>query len=186
MSETLEVIKERRSIRVFKDEQIKDEELQAVLEAGLYAPSAMNEQSWHFTVIQNAELLEKFTQIAKNTFAKSDIDQLKSMANNDKYKAFYNAPTAIIISGNVKATNTEADTAAATENILLAAKAIGLGACWIGSMPFIFGNGNNDDFKKELGIPEDYNPINSIALGYAAAENSKAPARKEHKVNIIK
>lgn len=186
MNETLEIIKERRSIRDFKDEQIKDEELQAVLEAGLYAPSAMNQQSWHLTVIQNGDVLKKFTETAKNTYAKSNVDQLKNMANNDNYKVFYNAPTAIIISGDTSALNPEADTAAATENILLAAKALGLGACWIGSMPLIFGNGNNEDFTKELGIPEGYNPINSIALGYAKSENAKAPARKENKVNIIK
>ncbi|UZW14891.1 nitroreductase family protein [Clostridium pasteurianum] len=186
MSETLQTIKERRSIRNFKDEQVKEQDLQAVLEAGLYAPSAMNEQSWHFTVIQNTELLKKFTQIAKNTFAKSDVEHFKSLSKNDNYKVFYNAPTAIVISGNVNALNTEADTAAATENMLLAAKALGLGSCWIGSMPFIFENAQNEDFKKELGIPEGYNPINSIALGYAANENAKAPARRENTINIIK
>ena len=52
MRSTLDVIKERRSIRKFKPEQIKEEELQAIIEAGLYAPSAINKQSWNFTVIQ--------------------------------------------------------------------------------------------------------------------------------------
>lgn len=186
MNEVLNTIKERRSVRVFKDEQIKDEDLQEVLEAGLYAPSAINQQSWHFTVIQNGKALENFTQTAKETFLKSGVDQLKAMANNEKYKVFYNAPTAIIISGDTKAANPEADCSAATENMLLAAKALGLGTCWIGSMPYIFGDGNNEALKSELGIPEGYTPINSIAIGYAASETAKAPARKENKVNIIK
>lgn len=88
MSETLQTIKERRSIRNFKDEQVKEQDLQAVLEAGLYAPSAMNEQSWHFTVIQNTELLKKFTQIAKNTFAKSDVEHFKSLSKMTIIKYF--------------------------------------------------------------------------------------------------
>jgi nitroreductase len=186
MNETLKIIKERRSVRVFKNEQIKDQELQAILEAGLYAPSALNEQSWHFTVIQNSNVLQKFTQVAKAALAKSHIVQLRSMANNDKYKAFYNAPTAIIISGNMNASNPQADTCAATENMLIAGKSLGLATCWIGSMPFIFGNGENIELKKELKIPEGYNPINSIAIGYAASEAPKSPARKENKITIIK
>ncbi|MBU3092786.1 nitroreductase family protein [Clostridium sp. CF011] len=186
MNETLKILKERRSIRVFKDEQIKDDELQSILEAGLYAPSALNEQSWHFTVIQNSNMLQKFTQVAKAALAKSHIVQLRNMASNDNYRAFYNAPTAIIISGYMNASNPQADTSNATENILIAAKSLGLGTCWIGSMPFIFGNGENEELKKELRIPEGYQPINSIALGYAVSEVSKAPARKENKITIIK
>lgn len=63
-SETLKIIKQRRSIRSYKDEQIKDEELQAVLEAGLYAPNAGG-QAWHFTVVQNKGLLERLNHAAK-------------------------------------------------------------------------------------------------------------------------
>ena len=186
MNETLKIMKERRSIRVFKDEQIKDEELKAILEAGLYAPSALNEQSWYFTVIQNSDMLQKFTQVAKSALAESHIIQLRNMASNDKYKAFYNAPTAIVISGNMIASNTQADTCAATENMLIAAGSLGIASCWIGSMPFIFGNDKNAELKKELKIPEGYVPINSIALGYAASESPNPPARKENKITIIK
>lgn len=186
MNETLKTIKERRSVRIFRDEQIRDEELEAILEAGLYAPSALNEQSWYFTVIQNSHVLEKFTQVAKAALTESHIIQLRNMASNDKYKAFYNAPTAIIISGNMRAANAQADTCAATENMLIAAKSLGIASCWIGSMPFIFGNGKNEDLRKELKIPEGYVPINSIALGYAASESHNPPLRKENKVTIIK
>ncbi|HBE80616.1 MAG TPA: hypothetical protein DDW65_22950 [Firmicutes bacterium] len=64
INETLKIIKRRRSIRRFKDEQIKDAELQAVLEAGLYAPNA-GDQAWHFTVVQNKELLNRLNLAAK-------------------------------------------------------------------------------------------------------------------------
>ena len=71
-NETLKIIKKRRSIRSFKDEQIKEEELQAVLEAGLYAPNA-GDQAWHFTVIQNKELLDRLNLAAKEAAKQMDF-----------------------------------------------------------------------------------------------------------------
>ena len=64
VNETLKIIKQRRSIRAYRDEQIKDEELQAILEAGMYAPNAGG-QAWHFTAVQNQELLGRLNQAAK-------------------------------------------------------------------------------------------------------------------------
>ena len=63
-NDTLKTIKSRRSTRNFKNEQIKDDELQAILEAGMYAPSA-NQQAWHFTVIQNKDMLARLNREAK-------------------------------------------------------------------------------------------------------------------------
>ncbi|GIW48536.1 MAG: hypothetical protein KatS3mg079_012 [Caloramator sp.] len=65
INETLKVIKSRRTTRKFKSEQIKNEELQALIEAGLYAPSAHNQQSWNFTVIQNSELIKELNRESK-------------------------------------------------------------------------------------------------------------------------
>jgi len=75
MNETLRVIRERRTTRRFKTEQIKEEELQAIIEAGLYAPSAHNQQSWNFTVIQNKELLDELNIETKEA-AKSFPDEM--------------------------------------------------------------------------------------------------------------
>ncbi|MDA3845843.1 MAG: nitroreductase family protein, partial [Vallitaleaceae bacterium] len=58
MNQVIETIKNRRSTRKFKPEQLEKEQLEAIIEAGLFAPSAHNEQSWYFTVIQNKELIE--------------------------------------------------------------------------------------------------------------------------------
>jgi nitroreductase len=66
MNRTLEILKERRTTRKFKSEQLKDEEIEAIIEAGLYAPSAHNQQSWHFTVIQNKELIKDLNTATKN------------------------------------------------------------------------------------------------------------------------
>ena len=95
MRNTLYVIKERRSIRKFKPEQIKEEELQAIVESGLYAPSAINKQSWNFTVIQNQEILAELNEATKNVARNLDNEALKRIGENEKYNCFYYAPTVI-------------------------------------------------------------------------------------------
>lgn len=75
-NETLKIIKQRRSIRSYQDEPIKEKELQAVLEAGLYAPNA-GDQAWHFTVIQNKELLDRLNLAAKEAAKQMDMKHLR-------------------------------------------------------------------------------------------------------------
>jgi nitroreductase len=127
VNETLKIIKQRRSIRSFKDEQIKDEELQAILEAGLYAPNAGG-QAWHFTVVQNKELLDRLNIAAKEAAKQHDFEPLRKLGNNEKFNCLYGAPTLVIVSGNEQSLMPlDADCAAATQNLLLAAESIGLG-----------------------------------------------------------
>ena len=71
MGETLKDLVERRSIRTYKPEQIKESELQAIIKAGQFAPSAHNQQSWHFTVVQNKEILGKINKIIQQNFLDS-------------------------------------------------------------------------------------------------------------------
>ncbi len=130
-NETLKIIKQRRSIRSFKDEQIKDAELQAVLEAGLYAPYTW-EQSRHFTVIQNKELLNRLNIAAKESAKQMDFEHLRELGYNEGFNCLYYAPTLVIVSGIEQAPiPLEADCAAATQNLLIAAESVGLGSCWI-------------------------------------------------------
>ncbi|MBC8016571.1 MAG: nitroreductase family protein, partial [Sporomusaceae bacterium] len=84
----LEVIKKRRSIRAFTAEQVQDEDLQAVLEAGMYAPSAANQQAWHFTVIQNKEVLDRLNHDAKEAGKQSDNEYIRKIVNNEKFNIF--------------------------------------------------------------------------------------------------
>ena len=80
MSGVLEVIKKRRSIRAFKSDQISDEQLQTILQAALMAPSAMNQQKWHFSIVQDQDLLGKMVEIIKDSIMKSDNEFLKPSA----------------------------------------------------------------------------------------------------------
>ncbi|HYE82295.1 MAG TPA: nitroreductase family protein [Clostridia bacterium] len=186
VNETLKTIKQRRSIRSFKYEQIKEEELQAVLEAGLYAPNA-GDQAWHFTVIQNKGLLERLNIAAKEAAKQTGIEGLESIADNEEYNCLYGAPTLIIVSGSEQAfVSLEADCSAAIENMLLAAESVGLGSCWIYFTIFAFSSIQGPELRKELKIPEGYKPYYSVALGYKKDAAANAPDRKPGLITYIR
>lgn len=182
----LETIIKRRSTRVFTEEQVKDSDLNEIIKAGLYAPSAHNYQSWHFTVIQNKEALAKLNQEFKS-FAKKDPSQMmQKIANNPKFNIFYNAPTIILVSGDTKGVLPNIDCAAATQNMLLAAESLGLGNCWNGFVAYSFSGDSCESLKAELGIPADFTPHFAVLLGYKKNPDALAPERKENNVNYVK
>jgi nitroreductase len=185
-NDTIHTIKTRRSTRSFTDDQIKEDELQSVLEAGLYAPSAINQQAWHFTVIQNKELLNWLNEHAKETAKTFDNEHIRAMAHNEKLHIFYGAPTVILVSGKEDATSIESDCAAANQNMLLAAESIGLGSCWVNLILFLFQHPDAKKYMQELGIPAGYRPICSVALGYKKVNTVNTPARKPNRINYIR
>lgn len=184
MNEILNVIKTRRSIRRFLPEQIKDEEIQTIIEAAIHAPSGHNEQPWHFTVIQNKELIDHFSNVIKKLMAESEVEWIASMGRNEKLHIFYNAPTVIVVSGRKNAYSALIDCSAATQNMLLAAHSIGLGSCWIGLIRFLF---KIEEEVRKLALPEGYEPFFAVALGYPDPTKQPRPIeRKRDVVNYIK
>jgi nitroreductase len=177
MNETIKTIMSRRSIRAYKEEQIKENELKAIIDAGLYAPSAMNQQSWHFTVVQKKELMNKINEVCKIIMQRT---------SNQDFNIFYNAPTVIIISGDDKAIAPKNDGSLAMGNLFLAAESLGIGSCWVHAVTALSGSEEGKRLIKELGIPEGYSIIGSGAFGYKAVETAAATPRKEGAVNIIK
>lgn len=186
MNETLEVIRSRRSIRAFKPEQINEEELKEILEAGIYAPSATNKQPWHFTVVQNKKLLDRLSESFKELARKSEDDYVKRVGENEKFHVFYNAPTVILVSGDNTNHYAAVDCAAAMENMLLAAEALNIGSCWIGFIAYLLNSEEGKEYLKELGIPEGYKQIHAAAIGYKKVNISKALPRKENSINYIR
>jgi nitroreductase len=185
MNETIKTILNRRSTRSFKQEQIKDEELQTILETGRYAPSAMNQQPWHFTVIQNKETLNKINEICKEVFQSSGIKAYEDRAKSENFSIFYNALTYIIVTGDETAIAPQIDCALTLGNMFLTAESIGIGSCWIHAITQIFNTDKGIALKKELGIPDGYAAFGSGAFGYKAAEPN-TPPKKENIINIIK
>jgi len=184
MNEVLNVIKKRRSVRTYAKEQLSQENLDQIIEAGIYAPTANNEQPWHFTVVQNEEMLARINAECSRGMASSDNEWMKKMGANSSFRVTYGAPTLIIVSGKNEATSFQADCSAAIENMILAAASMGIGSVWLGLVRFYFSlEGSNT----ELGIPEGYKPFYAVAFGYNANEKEAvAPKRKTDVVNYIR
>src|SRR5476649_24484 len=148
MENVIENIKSRISIRKYTKEQISDEVLYTVLESGRYAPSGGNSQTWHFTVIQNKEILLKLNGYIKVAFEKLEVDENtyrsiragKTASKNDEYSFYYNAPTVIIVSNDSSYSNAMADSACALENMILTANYLELGACWVNQVTWFDGD----------------------------------------------
>jgi len=169
MNETLQTILQRRSIRSYQPRQIGDKELEDILRAGQYAPSAMGEQSWHFTVVQNPEKLEKLHMLCKSVFLNSNNATLRELASREEYHLFYHAPTLVIVSGDQQALTPLLDCVLAMENMLLAAASLGIGSCWVHSVVMLYETSEGSEAFKtlELGIPEGYLPYAAAVFGYS-------------------
>lgn len=149
----IENIMTRTSIRQFTDQPISQDTLETIVKAGMAAPSAVNAQPWAFVVVTEREILDSLRAI-------------------HPYSNLKTATAAIIVCGdmekNAKGTNSEywvQDCSAATENILLAAHAFGIGAVWCGVYP---NPERIPGVKEVLGLPDYIMPLNIITMGYPA------------------
>lgn len=184
MNEVLSTIKNRRSVRKYKPEQISEENLKLILEAGIYAPSAHNQQPWHFTVIQNPELLKNINNVVREGMAKSEVDWIRKMGSNPDFQVTYDAPTLIVVAGKADGIAGKTDCSAAIQNMLLAAESLGIGSVWLGLMRFYF---DNEQELSGLGIPEGYVPYYGVSFGYSANDKKMpAPRRNTEVVNYIR
>lgn len=186
MNEVIENILSRRSVRIYLDEQIKPEDLNAVLEAGYNAPSGCNMQPWHFTVVQNKELINRLNVESKKEFANSENEMFRKMAENPDLNIFHNAQTIVVISGEKSSPTALIDCSAATQNMLLAAESIGVGTCWVGLITFLFKSEKAKEYIDILQIPEGFEPYYAMSLGYKKYQNAKPPKRRENIINFIK
>ncbi|ADY56103.1 nitroreductase [Syntrophobotulus glycolicus DSM 8271] len=182
MNEVVKAIKNRRSVRKYKPEQINEDILNTIIEAGIFAPSAHNQQPWHFTVIQNKELLQDINLKTRESMLESEVDWIQKMASKTDFKVTYGAPTLIVVSGRKDALAWPADCAAAIQNMLIAAESLNIGSVWLGLLRFYFAR----EEVKALKIPEGYEPYYGAVFGYKVLEHQQAPKRKMNVVHYIK
>ncbi len=156
-NKALEVIHNRKSVRHFTDQPVSKDQLETLVRAGMAAPTAVNRQPWAFYVITARETLDALGE------------QLPYA------KMLFQAQAAIVVCGDMeKAGNLKdkgywvQDCSAATENILLAAESIGLGAVWTASYPY---NDRTKAVIRELDLPENHIPLNVIPIGYPTGED---------------
>ena len=174
MNQTIETIKNRRSVRKYSPEQIKDEELEKILEPAIYAPTGHNDQPWHFIIVQNQELINEINDGAKEAMKRMEVEWISRLGSLKDFNIFHRAPTVLIVSGRDDAPTPIVDCAAAVQNMLLAAESMDIGSCWIGFARFYFINPEN---KKKFKIPKDHEVHFGVSLGYKIRENPKAPER---------
>lgn len=170
MTKVSENIITRRSIRSFKEKLIELKDLNTILTAGLYAPSAMNSQKNQFTVVQGTEKLEKL----RSTIA--------LVLERPTYSRFYGAPTLIITSAPRDYKFGREDTSTALENIFLQAHDLGIGSVWINQLINISDKPEVREVLRELQIPDNHIVYGSAAIGYAETTDSAA---KEIKGTIV-
>ena len=171
----IQALKTRRSVRSYKPEQITDDELKTVLEAGTWAPTAMGFQDPWIVAVQNPELLKKISRMNAAVWGR-DMDP------------FYGAPTFVLVfaSDPEKWKNGVPDGSLVLGNMMLAAHAIGLGSCWINREREMFATEEGKDLMKELGLPEGLIGVGALALGYPAAPAREPKPRKENYYRIVK
>jgi nitroreductase len=169
----LEIIRTRRSYRAYKLEQITDEQLNAVLEAGTYAPTSRGLQSPFIVAVQNEDL--------KLRLAKMNAEIMGVTTN-----PYYDAPTYVLVFVPADAPNGIQDASLVLENMMLAAHAQGLGSCWIHREREMFATEEGKELMKQWGLPEGLVGIGALALGYPDGEPSPAKPRKEGYTRIIR
>lgn len=164
---------------------IPEELLDQVIEAGRYAPSGGNSQSTHFLVVQNKNVLDELANLAKEEFAKMEIDEhtYKSLAHsitaskNGNYVFHYNCPSLIITANQKEYGNNIADCSCALENMMLMANALDLGSVWINQLRWLNENPVLLAKMRELGMAEDERVYGALAVGYPDTEDG-LPIRK--------
>ncbi|MCE8999934.1 nitroreductase [Bacteroides fragilis] len=170
-NEVLETIKARRSVRAYDRKQIPADDLNAILEAGAYAPNGMHYETWHFTAVRNTVKLEELNELnerIKGAFAKSDDKHLRERGHSETYCCYYHAPTLVIVSNEPKQWWAGMDCACAIENMFLAATSLGIASCWINQLGTTCDDPEVRAYLTSLGVPENHKVYGCVALGYKA------------------
>ncbi len=175
MRETVEDIKNRRSVKEYSKEQITDEELMQVIEAGMNAPSGGNRQPAVFIVVQNREWIDRLCALnAKIAGAPAGWD------------VFYGAPTVIVVAADASSPDAVKDGSLAIGNMLNAAYALGLGGRWINRADGMLEDELGKQLLAEAGYEGEYIGVGNVILGYPANGFPGPLAHKENYYKIIR
>ncbi len=175
MNETLTTIRQRSSIRAYKNEKLTEEELNILLEAGLMAPTAANRQEVHFTVVNSDNPILEEIEAEKNAFR----------GLKPRFNFYYDAPTVIFLSADTDFHWGTLDAGIAVENITLAAQSLGLGSLIIGCIYDALNGDRMEYFREKLQIPEGYKFEIAIAVGKRDTEKEPHEFDKEKNVSIL-
>jgi nitroreductase len=196
MNPVIDNIKNRRSIRRYSDKKVSKKIIKELIEIGKYAPSSHNRQPWSFTVVNDQmvdslslDIKKWYNSVTKLSFplsfikeVKKSVDEMTKRVKSERDLFFYHAPCVIVIHAPNKKFFLQ-DCSCAAQNIMLAARSLGVGSCWIGFADIVFNN--NPLLKKKLKIPISHKVMATIALGYPVRFPESALPRKESKVEWV-
>lgn len=166
MNEILKAMETRQSVRAYRPDPIGEETLNAILRAGTFAPSGMGRQSGKIVVVRDPATREILR--AKNA----------EVIGNPDADPFYGAPTVLVVLADSTVPTWVEDGSLVMGNLLLAASALGVGACWIHRARETFDSPEGKALLRKWGIPETYRGVGNCILGYPAAEPQPKKPRK--------
>ncbi len=171
MNPVLEAMKERRSIRKFKADLPAKEDLEQIIEAGLYAANGRGEQSAIIVAVTNPELRDKLSAV-----------NCKIGGWKPEFDPFYGAPAILLVLARKDLPTHVYDGSLVLGNMMLAAESLGLGSIWIHRAKEEFELPEYQQLLKELGIEGEWEGIGHCAVGYVDGDMPKAAPRKENRV----
>ena len=154
----------RRSIREFSSKEVSDDLILKIIDAGVQAPSAKNQQPWEFIVVNDKNLLKKISENGSPLYAKCDKAIILCFKNYD-----LKTPHMVI-----------QDMSACCENMLLMATSLGVGSCWIGTYPH---EDRKENLRKCLNIPANLEPFCAIVLGYPVQSDAFRMVERQAKIH---
>ena len=173
MSEAINNIIKRRSIKKYKSDMIPRETLEKILEAGTYAPTGMNRQSPIIVAITNKEVRDRLSALNAKIMGRDGIDP------------FYGAPVVVVVLAD-KAVRTYAyDGSLVMGNLMLAADSLGIGSCWIHRAKEEFETEEGKQILRDLGIEGDYEGIGHCILGYIDGDYPDVRPRKDRYIYFV-
>lgn len=172
MSEVLQKMQERRSVRKFKPDMVPKELIEQVVTAGIHAPSGMNRQTPIVVAVTNQEVRDRLSAVNASISGRGG-------------DPFYGAPVALVVLANVEGPTHVYDGSLTMGNMLLAAHDLGLGACWIHRAKQTFELPEWKEWLKSIGVEGEYEGIGICILGYMDGEYPQELPRKENRVFYV-
>lgn len=167
MNEVIKAIKERRSVKSYKSTPVPNELVDAIAEAGTYAPTGRNMQSPIIIKVTDRKLRDR-------------IAELNAKVAGMSGDPFYGAPAVLVVLADRSAVTYVYDGSVVMENLMLAAHSLGLGSCWIHRAKEVFDSPEGKEILASLGIEGDYEGIGNCIIGYTDAEPAERKPRKEN------
>ena len=161
----LQTIANRRSHRRYLPQQLTQQQLDAIIDAALQSPSGMNHQPWHFSVVQNPQVLKDISAAARAVDATLPEEERSKRFQDPDFQIFYSAPTAILVWVEKGSHYALVDCGIAVQSMALAAQSLGLGSVILGRPLDVFNSPRGEYYERKMRFPEGNQFAISIAVG---------------------